>query len=134
MSATLKNKEGDLMGAILAAHCPCGYTSGEFLVGGGMTNFTTYCGAPGVCTSCGAFAVFNYLDATPRCSQCQGTVRFYDEPALQAPPDPRGSPSRAVFSWNMEGKSAPFLLADVLYQCPKCHELSMRFMQLGNWD
>jgi len=122
------------MGALLMAQCPCGFSSGTIGVGGGMLNFTTYCGAPARCVVCGAFNVVNYLDSAPQCPQCGGDVQFYDDPALQTPPDPAMPSRRDVFNWYLDQQGRSFRLPDTTYQCPQCAELRLSFTQRGNWD
>jgi hypothetical protein len=122
------------MGTILVASCSCGFASGDFFAGGGMLNFTTYCGAPALCEACGAFSILNYLDANPSCSQCSGSVRFYNDPALQTPLDPAAPARREIFSWQAGGEYGVFQLPHTPYRCPQCHELRMTFTEVGMWD
>lgn len=139
------------MGSILNATCPCGFSSGG-LVGGGFMSFQTYCGAPAICESCGAFNFLNYLEDDPRCEQCGGTVRFYNDPELQEQADSPGAldsmtpaerseridwlcePKYPIFSWNLENERGPFVLPDVGYLCPSCRRKTMRFEGIGAWD
>jgi len=122
------------MGQILQATCPCGFDSTKLFLGGGMMNFTTYCGAPALCDSCGAFLVLNYLDPNPRCGDCKGTVRFYNDPALRSTSEQSDQKSHDVFSWNVGGRLGTFSLPDTEYLCPKCREIKMSFVSVGNWD
>src|SRR5258708_36278165 len=114
------------MGAGLRAACPCGFKAGGLMVGGGMLNFRTSCGAPALCDACGALAVLNYLEHDPRCPECGGSVRFYSNPALQALVDPAGVEPPDIFSWNVDGKRGRLVLPDIAYLCPSCRQNTMR--------
>lgn len=122
------------MGSGLRATCSCGFTENGLFVGGGMTNFMTYCGAPGLCDTCGTFGVLNYLEDAPRCAECGGAVRFYNDSALQEPADPADHLPRNVFEWNVRGGRGPLILPDVNYLCPHCHQKTLRFEVTLMWD
>ncbi len=123
------------MGAGLRASCSnCSFIADGLMVGGGMRTFETYCVAPALCESCGAFSVLNYLEDDPRCPTCRGTVRFYSDPALQEPCDPASPVPREVFSWNVQSKHGPLVLLDVASLCPQCRQKSLRFVQMFWWD
>lgn len=122
------------MGTILAAGCSCGFSSGDFFAGGGTLSFTTFCGAPALCETCSAISILNYLDDNPSCSQCGGSVRFYNDPTLQAPLDPAAPARREIFSWRASGERDVFRLPETSYRCPQCHELRMTFNEVGMWD
>jgi hypothetical protein len=99
-----------------------------------MLNYKTYCGAPALCESCGAFSVLNYLEDDPRCDTCGGTARFYDDPMLQEQADSRHPSIQVVFSWNGAGKRGRLVLPDVAYLCPHCQHTTLRFEMVLYWD
>jgi len=70
------------MGSIVSASYPCGFEEEGLALGGGMRDFATRCSLPALCTDCGAFQVANSKAKRPRCSWCQGSLRFYTDPAL----------------------------------------------------
>jgi len=121
------------MGSALNAKCPCGFSSEELFVGGGMTNFETYCGAPALCESCRTVEVVNYLDERPKCPTCKGPLKFYDDPTLRRKPRRVSSRTPLVFSWKLDKGS--FKLPNTQYRCPRCGEVKMRFFDAGvEWD
>ena len=122
------------MGQIIEATCLCGFESDEMFVGGGMRNFTTYCGAPALCDSCNALLVLNYLDPASRCESCGEMVRYYDNPELRSLLAGRHKRPRDVFYWNIPQGSGVFSLPDTEYLCPKCGETKMQFSVVGHWD
>lgn len=116
------------MGTILEAFCECGYSSGEIWQGGGMPTFTTRDMEPAFCEKCSKVIVLNYMKEDPRCpSPCKGKPTFYNDPSLQKIPDDR-KPERSTIQWG------EFFLPDVDYLCPRCHEMKMRFHEMGCWD
>ena len=117
------------MGSALNAKCPCGFSSEDLAVGGGMMNFQTYCGAPALCEACADMLVVNYLDDQPACPMCKGAIMFYNAPRLRRKLR-RGSPGTPlIFSWTLEKGS--FKLPDTEYRCPRCGKVKMRFFDLG---
>ena len=122
------------MGEILEAVCPCGFNAKNLFVGGGMTNFETYCGAPALCNECGRLLVLNYLDSTSRCPECGKPVVFYNDPSLFSLPTGENEKTPTVLSRNVPGEPEPFALLDVEYLCPACWKMRMRFVSSGFWD
>jgi hypothetical protein len=121
-----------MMGSAINAKCPCGFSSDDLAVGGGMANFQTYCGAPALCETCRTIEIVNYLDDQPVCPGCQGAITFYNSPSLRRKLG-RGSKIEPVFSWKLEKGS--FKLPDTEYRCPRCGEVKMRFFDAGVcWD
>jgi DNA-directed RNA polymerase subunit M/transcription elongation factor TFIIS len=120
------------MGSIFKASCPCGFRSDSLFLGGGFKNFETYCGAPALCTSCGSLTVINYLEENPRCRNCGGPVRFYNNSQLQSRKPSSKQMVEEVFSWKY--KSGIFTLPNTEYLCPKCGKMTMRFEHQGMWD
>jgi hypothetical protein len=119
------------MGNILRAACGCGFQTDALFLGGGMMNFTTYCGAPALCSGCGELHVLNYLDPRPSCPECGRDVSFYNDPQLRSELN-AGDSSEPVFSWRLE--TGTFVLADGLFRCPRCGNFDMRFVRVGYWD
>jgi hypothetical protein len=99
-----------------------------------MFNFKTYCGAPALCESCGAFRVLNYLEDAPRCKTCGGSVRFYRDAELQGQVAAMDPSPPAVFSWNVAGKRGRLVLPDVAYLCPHCRHMTLHFESVHFWD
>lgn len=120
------------MGLILRAVCQCGFEEPSIMIGGGMSNFHEYCGAPALCNSCGSFSNLNYLTKRPRCPVCQSTVKFYDSPSLQLHGGQKAQGT--IASWNMNEANKRFILPDTLYFCPTCKEMTMKFEEVGLFD
>ena len=116
------------MGNMLKASCRCGFKE-EFLAGGGMQNFQTFCGAPAFCTQCQKFVLLNYLAEDTSCPDCGAEVTFYNDPSLQqAPKKAHGT----IFTWNTQ--KGEFILPDTSYRCPSCGKFDLHFQNAGNWD
>ncbi len=123
----------------MKASCSCGFVAENLMLGGGMRNFQTFYGAPGMCQACGEFVGVNYRDPGAVCSLCGGSVRLYNDPAMQqGPNDTDEKPS-----WDELRQEAPpkpgqqgnfWLPRDATYLCPQCHQRQMRFLQSGMWD
>jgi predicted RNA-binding Zn-ribbon protein involved in translation (DUF1610 family) len=71
------------MGRILDASCDCGYRADNLWVGGGMLNYEHYSGYPAICESCSFFAVLKEKVEKHICSQCGGSMVFFDDPSLR---------------------------------------------------
>lgn len=120
------------MGIILLASCKCGFKQ-QFLAGGGMANFQTFCGVPGVCGTCNKFILQNYLGEDKSCQDCGTSITFYNDPSLQVSLPAKGSkPGGIIFEWNTPAGS--FTLPDTRYFCPNCGKFNLTFKNAGNWD
>ena len=119
------------MGNMLEAACSCGFAK-EFLAGGGMANFQTFCGAPAFCPSCEDFVLLNFLAEDTGCPNCGTPVTFYNDPSLQAPLKAGKKPVGIVFEWNTS--KGQFLLPDTKYRCGKCGKFDLHFKNKGSWD
>ncbi len=115
------------MGDMLRAACKCGFKM-DFLGGGGMRNFQTFCSAPGYCAKCKKFVLGNYLDPNAKCPDCGSTFKYYNDPSLQTPT----KTTETVFSWNT--KRGEFRLPNTTYLCGKCGKFNLKFEHTGNWD
>ncbi|MBN1573614.1 MAG: hypothetical protein JW984_10505 [Deltaproteobacteria bacterium] len=120
------------MGTVFQAKCECGFESEEIFAGGGMLNFTEYCGAPAICLKCRKLFVKNYLKDNPKCSYCKRPVIFYDDPSVHAPID-SSEEDNVIFDWRLEDDNF-FELPDTMYLCPKCGKMTMEFISIGCWD
>ncbi len=116
------------MGSIIHASCQCGYEKTMFL-GGGMANFTTYCGFPCFCEKCRLLFDAN-LFVRVRCPECgQAAAIPYDDSRICLR---RGD---IVFSWNVSDQfDRELILTDGDYLCPKCEGYTLTFADVGNWD
>jgi hypothetical protein len=117
------------MGSIVQAKCSCGFDSGGLYLGGGMRNFQTFFGVPGLCSNCYELKVVNYLSKQPKCNKCEGKMTLYDNPLLSRNQKNIGTP---VFEWHH--KSKIFLLFDADYKCPSCDQFRLAFVDIGLWD
>ena len=119
------------MGTIIKAICNCGFKSEDVFAGGGFSNFRTICLAPALCLNCKTFVVKNYLNKYSRCPVCRKKVTFYNNPILQV--STVDLDKESIFSWHTKEKEE-FLLPDTLYLCPKCEQIRLKFVWIGNWD
>jgi len=121
------------MGGIITAHCKCGFESEDIYAGGGMSNFLEVCNAPAICLNCNIFLIKNYMKKLSKCSKCRKKVVFYNDPKVQEQVSESYESYNDIFSWNIE-KKGTFRLPNTQYYCPKCNEMTMEFLDVGNWD
>jgi DNA-directed RNA polymerase subunit RPC12/RpoP len=121
------------MGDKLQAMCECGFKSEIILAGGGMGNFTHYCGAPAVCLHCREFLTKNYKTKYAKCPSCGKKVTFYNDPSLQLPVS-ESYKHQQIFEWLINNEKDDFRLQDTQYFCPKCGKMTLTFECRGNWD
>ena len=120
------------MGSSLNAKCRCGFSVEELLVGGGMMNFQSYCGAPAFCDTCADVVVANYFDDKPACPNCKKAITFYDDPSLRRKKSAISKRTPMLFSWTL-GRT--FEMRDTEYLCPKCNRVWLKFSDAGiDWD
>jgi len=121
------------MGSIVSASYPCGFEEEGLALGGGMRDFATRCSLPALCTDCGAFQVANSKAKRPRCSWCQGSLRFYTDPALytERAEDAEDDEYGIFYEHRDDGD---IRLPHAFYQCPRCGEKTMQFAAIGPWD
>jgi hypothetical protein len=120
------------MGSSVDAQCKCGYEALGLLIGGGMSNFTTFCSFPVFCKNCQQLQLTNLLAKHPDCPHCQSReIVAYDEDELQQAPG-----NNIVTSWNVSDRLGRILqLTDGEYFCPLCKEFNLRFEEGGmHWD
>lgn len=137
------------MGTIIEARCACGFESGRIYAGGGFQNFKEVCAAPALCMSCMQLVVKNCYDKDSKCPACGKRVTFYNDPKLQAPNDEikhlkqsrlpleriiAQELVRDVFDWGRLEDEFRFRLPNIQYLCPKCGKMTMKFLNVGDWD
>lgn len=102
------------------------------MVGGGMINFQTYCGAPAYCDTCADVVEANYFDDRPVCPKCKESITFYNDPTLRRKKNKISKRTTLVFSWTLR---KTFKLFDTEYRCPKCSRFRLKFSDAGIcWD
>lgn len=119
------------MGAMVKARCDCNY-SAFAMVGGGMLNYSTYCGFPVYCRSCKQLHAANLLASPVLCPECDGgDVAPYDSSALTGEQG-----DEEVFSWYAGGMLGRIpCLTNGRYFCPACQQMRLRFeLAPGSWD
>lgn len=109
------------MGYLLDAYCDCGFKQ-RITLGGGMSNFKVFCGAPAYCKFCKEMVNLNYLDKKHICPKCNQKIVFYNDVSLQRASKDKKS---ELIEWNTD--NGPFILPEVLYFCPKCQDFQLRF-------
>ena len=133
------------MGAIVNAECLCGFKK-ELLIGGGMLNFMTRCDFPCYCEKCLKIFKVNLFSNSLQCPVCKTDMLRYDNRKLHPlqrektakgtlleryekkfPPKPD-----IIFEWNFKDENLK--LYDDNYLCPKCHKVSLKFIDSGSFD
>lgn len=122
------------MGGIIKAHCKCGFESEDIYAGGGRSNFLEVCNAPAICLNCNIFLIKNYMKEQSNCPKCRKKVVFYNDPQVQEQASESYESYNDIFSWNVSDEKGEFRLPDTKYLCPKCKEMTMEFLDIGNWD
>ena len=104
------------VGTSTDAHCfACGYDT-FLMLGGGMTNHTTYAAWPVTCPACSAITTANYKQSPLICQKCEASnVTPIADPQLW-----KGD-GNAIETWG------ELTLTDSHYRCPKCGEFELRF-------
>ncbi len=112
------------MGSIVQAKCSeCGYNAMDLTIGGGMMNFTTFCGFPVCCNECHQVSSPNLLDDPIKCMECESTdVMPYDDARLR-----HGEGTRSVAGWHLEELGRDLELTDAHYYCPACGSFTLNF-------
>ena len=120
---TMGRRKVAVMGSAVIASCTCGLEK-EFMIGGGMMDFTTVCHFPCLCESCNDIVDANLLSKEPRCSECNSpAVIPYDDPKLSS-----GNGVHEVAFWNTKADlGRKLVLTDADYKCPKCRQMTLCF-------
>ena len=105
------------MGSSIIARCPCGFTSHQMLLGGGMLNFKTTHLSPCLCRRCHEVFSGNIKQPPVLCPKCGQEGEIYGKEV----PDPP--------IWR------DMKLAEAKFECPKCGQRSLEF-GMGSllWD
>jgi ribosomal protein S27AE len=104
------------MGSSTDAHCyNCGYDV-FLMLGGGMSNYTTYAAWPVTCNNCHAVTTANFKQLPLSCTKCESTdVLAFD----------------SAESWKGDGETieswGELRLTSGHYRCPRCGEHELRF-------
>lgn len=118
------------MGSIISAFCDCGYEKPEMFLGGGMSNFTTYCNFPHYCEDCHTLFEFNLFEKNILCPEC-GSKKVFGYDHKKACKEE----GNVVFSWNVGNEiDRELKLTDGKYICPRCKKFNLSFCKIGNWD
>lgn len=119
------------MGSSVKAQCTCGFEK-DFIIGGGMMNFATFCAFPCYCEKCRNIVEANLISKPLQCPKCKSdNIIPYDNKKLRLS---RGK--EIVCEWNMEDDLGRNLeLYNGNYFCPKCRKMSLKFINSGIcWD
>ena len=117
------------MGCTAIASCPCGYDSGEILIGGGDSEVACY--FPAYCKEGNHLVEVNMYERPLRCADGHLTEPVpYNAASLI-----KTVGQRVVADWNWPGKEQGIELTDGIYQCPACRQFTLSFIE-GNslWD
>ena len=119
------------MGSQVKAACKYGYEE-NFMIGGGMQNFQTFCAFPALCKKCNRIVSANLLRNPPECPKCHSTdVVAYDQSERR-----KRKGRHAVAAWNVEEQLGRKLeLTDGRYFRPACNSFDLGFRETGfHWD
>ncbi len=111
------------MGTSTDAHCSaCGYDT-FLMLGGGMSNHTTYAAWPVSCKTCAAVTTANFKESPLVCRSCKSQD-------VTSPTDLRWwkGDGNVIESWLMGlARDDALTLTNGHYRCPKCDEFELRF-------
>ena len=122
---------GGQMGCSAIASCPCGYDSGELMIGGGMRNFHEVCLFPAYCKEGNHLVDINMHEHPRRCSAGHATepVPYNSQSLIKT----IGPEVVAEWGWLDEGNHV--VLTNGQYFCPACHQYTLTFRDGGiMWD
>lgn len=94
------------------------------MIGGGRSNFRTYCAWPVSCLRCEEITIANFRDQSLSCLKCGGAdvVQMTDKGFW------KGDGRAILTAWELS-------LTDGHYRCPKCSKFELRFQGDGLlWD
>jgi predicted RNA-binding Zn-ribbon protein involved in translation (DUF1610 family) len=111
------------MGSQLKAICTCGIES-EILIGGRKFNFRRVQYFPCQCKNCKDIVQVNLKSRKLKCPNCNKVVLPYNDPTLV------GVEGKEIIA-----RSFDDLLTNGTYECPKCENHNLRFVE-GHilWD
>ena len=112
------------MGCTAIASCPCGYDSGELLIGQGMTG-PDPCYFPAYCKE-GDHLVEVNINYDPRC--CPAGHKTEPMPYNARPLTKTIGPT-VVADWNWLDEKNHLALTDGSYFCPACHQYTLTFRE-----
>ena len=118
------------MGCTAIASCPCGYDSGELLIGQGMSG-PDPCHFPAYCKDGSHLVDVNMSEHPRRCPEGHKTepVPYNDKSLIK---DVGG---RVVADWGWLDSEDHFELTDGSYLCPACQHYTLTFCDGGTmWD
>ena len=107
------------MGSLLKAICSeCDFEK-EFMLGGGMLDFTTMCNVPAFNKKTKKFVVKNYFEK----DELKGEIVFYNDPTMFKRKD-----------FDRTHQWGEVLLNAKNNFCPKCRSFTLDFECFGNFD
>jgi hypothetical protein len=118
------------MGCTAIASCPCGYDSGEFRVGQGMTG-PEPCYFPAYCKEGNHLVDINMSDSPRRCPAGHQTTPVpYNTGSLI-----KRIGQTVVAEWGWLDARKHLALTDGSYFCPRCHQYALTFREGSTmWD
>ena len=117
------------MGYTYTAKCECGYEVTIYFGSGFRQSWPNFDSYPYHCKTCKSLVIENPSASRPRCSECGSSALLpYDNPDVPHACDPASNPSSAEVGTTRE-------LTDGLYFCPKCCQISLKFIDdFTFWD
>ena len=118
------------MGCTAIASCPCGYDSGELLIGQGDSG-PDPCYFPAYCQDGKHLVDVNINEHPRRCPDGHTTEPVpYNAAAVIKTMGPR-----VVADWNWLDEENHLVLTDGSYLCPACHQFTLTFREGDSlWD
>ena len=117
------------MGGGVSATCSCGYEATAQMGCGRMGPEPFH--FPAVCKACREIVSADMAAEVATCPECDGPVRFLDEPDLQKKKGRR----TVLVETTMTMPERTRRLNDGAYLCPKCGQYQLRFEDSGLcWD
>jgi hypothetical protein len=121
------------VGQMMQATCPCGFTSDEMLIGGGMQNYGSYCLMPAACVQCKTIIAADYFgEPEPTCGTCGTPLFFY----IERQPQRRSAVTDDPVTETADaGRHREWVSpAEDSCLCPACGENTLNFAMTGLWD
>ena len=117
------------MGAMLRAHCECGYTETSSTASGRRDHGKVFT-YPHICHTCHSVVSADILEPQLTCPKCGST----DLNTYGVTTKPKLKPHHIIDSTNCYVVDKTFHLTDEPYKCPKCLENKLRFFVYGRFS
>ena len=117
------------MGTMVQPKCKCKHKFKNLNLGGGFSDFKTFCIVPLPCFNCKDVFGLNIFNKKHLCPKCRTKSTPYGEISTNPYTNP------LVFDWGIDFEtSSTYELEDKMYTCPVCKQEELSFEVIGFYD